>query len=100
MSTETVTDLANEKISLREQADMHPLELAAKSAVADDASAPTAKADATWATLPLEQRDAATVNIDVFLDEFTSVVQGGPRERCQILWNLFHQIDQVFRPNK
>ena len=68
--------------------------------MADNDGNPTAKADATWATLPLEQCDAATVNIDVFLDEFTSVVQGGPRERCQILWNLFHQIDQVFRPNK
>ena len=31
METETVTDLANKKIALRDQAEMHPLELEAES---------------------------------------------------------------------
>ena len=33
------------------------------------------------------------------MDNFISVVQGGPGERRQMLRNLFHQIDWVFRPN-
>ena len=33
---ETVTDIANEKIALRQQADDHPLELAAESRAADE----------------------------------------------------------------
>ena len=80
MATETFTYLANKTISLRYQAYMHPLELSAESRrAADDAGALTAKADATWETLPEEQRSAATENFDVYLDDFISVVQGGPR---------------------
>ena len=100
MATETVTDLANDKISLREQADMHPLELADEARAADDAYAPTAKADASWASLPAEQLSAATANVDVYLDNFISVVQGGLRDMCQILQHLFHQIDRVFCANE
>ena len=100
MATETVTDLSNETIALREKADMHPLELADKARAADDAGAPTAKADASWESLPVEHRSAATANVDVYLDDFISVLQGRPRERCQMLRHLFHQIECVFRPNK
>ena len=52
MATDTVIGIANETISLREQADEHPLELAAEARAADDAGYPTAKADASWASLP------------------------------------------------
>ena len=45
MATETVTDLANEAITLKEQAGEHILELAAKDRVADEAGAPIAMAD-------------------------------------------------------
>ena len=34
------------------------------------------------------------------MDDFISVVQGGPKERCQIIRHLFHQIDRIFCPNK
>ena len=101
MATETVTNLSNETIALREKADMHPLELADKARAADDAGAPTAKADASWESLPVEHRSAATANVDVYLDDFISVFQGGIRERIyQMLRHLFHQIECVFRPNK
>ena len=97
---ETVADLTNEAITQREQAGEHPLELAAEDRAAVDAGAPTAKADVSWDKLPAEQRSASTANIDVDLDNFISVVQGRPRERCQMLHPFFHQIDRVFRPNE
>ena len=56
--------------------------------------------DSSWESLPVEQRSAATANVNVYLDELISVFQGGPKERCQMLQHLFHQIDRVFRPNK
>ena len=100
MAAEIVTNLTNEKIALREQVGEHPLKLATKTRATDDAGAPTTKADASWESLPAKQRASATENVDVYLDDFISVVQGGPRDRCQILWHLFNQIDRVFRPNK
>ena len=46
MTTETVTDLTSKKITLREQAEMHPLELEAEDRAADNTGAPIAKMDA------------------------------------------------------
>ena len=64
--------------------------MAGKYRATDDSGTPEAQADTIWEHLPAEQRYAARANIDVYLDDFISVVQGGPRERCQILWHLFH----------
>ena len=44
---------------------MHPLKLAGEARASDDSGAPTAKADASGASLPAEQRSAATTNFDV-----------------------------------
>ena len=100
MTTETFTDIFSKKITQREHADKHPLDLTAKSRATDDAGNPTTKSDANWASLPAEQRSAATANINVYMNKFISVFQGGPRERCQMLRHLFHQIDWVFCPNE
>ena len=64
--------------------------MAGKYRATDDSVTPEAQADTILEHLPVEQRYAARANIDVYLDDFISVVQGGPRERCQILWHLFH----------
>ena len=100
MATDTVTDLANKTIALRERADEHPLELEYEARAVDDANASPTKADTSWASLPVEQRSAATENVNIYLDNFISVVQGGTRERCQMLRHLFYQIDQVFFPKE
>ena len=47
MATDTVTNIANETIALREQANKHPLDLSTEAISEDDAGAPTAKADAS-----------------------------------------------------
>ena len=100
MATKTVADIANKAISQRDQAREHPLEMAAKVRAADDSGALEAQYDASWEHLPAEQRSATMANVDVYLDDFILVVQGEPRERCKMLWQLSHQIDRVFRPNK
>ena len=95
MTTETVADLANEAIYQRYQAREHPLEMAANAIAADESGALEAQADARWEHLPTEQRSTATENVNVYLDNFISVVQGGPRDRRQVLWHLFYQNDRV-----
>ena len=46
---------------------------------AADSGTPEAQADTIWEHLPAEQRYAARSNVDVYLDSFISVIQGGPR---------------------
>ena len=95
-----MADLANEAIPQGEQACEHPLEMAAEIRVSDDSVALEAQDYDSWEHLPAEQHSAAMANVDVYLDDFISVVHGYPRERRQMLCNLFHQIEQVFRPNE
>ena len=76
------------------------MDLAAEARSADDAVTPEAQADYIWENLPAEQHSAARANIDVYLGDFISVVQGGPRERRQMLRHLFQKIDWVFCSNK
>ena len=82
------------------QAGDHPLELSAKYRAVDNAGAPKTQADASWENIPSDQRAAKKANVDVYLDDFISVVRGGPSERRQMLRHIFHQIDTVFRPNE
>ena len=37
--------------------------------------------------------------MDIYLDDFISLIQGGTAESTQMLWYLLHTIDRVFRPN-
>ena len=74
MATETVTDLANETIALWKQVDKHPLEMTVEARASDDTGALNTKTDVSWASVPAEQRSAATANADVYLDNFISVV--------------------------
>ena len=96
MAKETVANLANEAISQKEQTYVHPLNMEAKYRAANDAGVLEAQADASWGNLPEEHRFAAKANVDFYPDDFISGVQGGPRERRQMLWHLFHQINRVF----
>ena len=50
-AAETVTNITNETIALREQAGEHPLRVAAESRAADNVGSPTAKAKAGWDSL-------------------------------------------------
>ena len=39
------------------------------------------------------------MTVDIYLDDFISPIQGGAKERTQLLRNLFHTINHLFRPN-
>ena len=98
MATKTLADLSNKAISQRGVAIKHPLEWTEEARAADDAGALEAQADVRWEQLLSEQRSAITANVDIYLDDFISVVQGGPKKRSQMIWHLFSQIDKVLRP--
>ena len=95
-----MADLANKAISQGEQACEHPLEMAAEVRASDDSVAPEDQYDDSWEHLPAEQHSSAMANVDVYLDDFISVVHRYPRERRQMLCHLSHQIERVFRPNE
>ena len=76
METEILAELSNETIALREQMDKHPLELSAKARASDYNIAPADKGGASWENLPAEQHSAAKENVDVYLYDFISVIQG------------------------
>ena len=90
MVMETMANLTNKAISQRDKTHKHLLEIAGKVRAADDSGTPEALGDAIWEHFPAEKRSAARANGDVYLYDFMSVVQGGHRERRQILWHLFH----------
>ena len=73
---------------------------AAKARAADDSGAPESQAEASWEHLQAEQRSASTSNVDVYLEDFISVVHGVHGYRCQFLYRLFHQIYRFFQTNE
>ena len=76
------------------------MDLTAKARATNNAGAHETQGDASWGHIPSEQRTASKSNVDIYLDDLISVVQGGPRERRQMLRHFFHQIDRVFRPKE
>ena len=74
MATETEADLVNNAIYQRWQTGTHPLDMAAESRTSGEAGTPDAQEDSSWEHLPVEQRAAAKANVDVYLDDFISVV--------------------------
>ena len=51
-------------------------------------------------TPPYEQQAHALPKVHIYLNGFISICQGGPKERRQMLRQLFRSIDTVFRTNK
>ena len=55
--------------------------------------------DSRWATLYIKQRADAITCANVYLDDFISILQGGPQEQTQMTRHIFTMVDKVFRPN-
>ena len=64
-----------------------------------DGGAPTNSADTDWAQLSTAQQAVSLANIDVYLGNFISSIQGWPTECSQSLRHLFHMMEHVFRLN-
>ena len=99
MAIETVFNLSNKSIAQWDGASAHPMDQEYESRAADDTGTPEAQSYSRWEHLPAKQCSSATDNVYVYLDDFISVVQGGPREGRKILRHLFHQTDRIFHPN-
>ena len=56
------------------------------------------KADETWSKVPPQTIWVALAHIEVYLDDFIGVIQGGPTEQNQMIHKLFYSIDKLFLP--
>ena len=99
VTSETSTDIANTVIARQHVAPPHPLDKADATGAEDDTGAPTPSDDATWNTLTPYQKSNALTCVDVYLDEFILVLQGGQTECQQMTHHLFATINNIFRPN-
>ena len=98
MYTENIADMANFSMDGRQVAPPHPLKgLADVPSLAE--LAPKQDNDKQWTRTPPEKQVNALAQVDIYLDNFISTCQGGPKERCQILLHFFRSIDTVFHPN-
>ena len=57
------------------------------------------QADNKWRNLPSKARHAELAHVEVYLDDFIGVVQGGPKEHKKMTRHLFSSIDYLSRPN-
>ena len=79
MATKRVADLNKKAIAQRDVESKHPLERAAGYRVTGDAGVPEDQSDTRWEKLLSDKLLYSTENMDVYLDDFSSVVQGGPK---------------------
>ena len=52
-----------------------------------------------WEALYPHARATALAHIEVYLNDFIGITQGGAKERPQMTRHLFRAIDELFRPN-
>jgi hypothetical protein len=103
-ATETIADLANSNIRSGVQAGPHRLREVANTPP-DPNEAPILPPANTHILSALEvpshslgPRKRPVKYVDVYVDDFIGLAQGGPKARDHIRDNLFASIDQVFRP--
>ena len=101
-TTETVKDQALDTLSMRHTAPPHHLEHLADTKSPKTSAqevAATLEADNDWEALSPHARATALAHVEVYLDDFISITQGGPTERRQMTRHLFRSIDELFCPN-
>jgi hypothetical protein len=106
--TETVADIANERILKWRRPPRHPLEQTAStlpvvapsadSAPAPLFSVPPAVPQPTVRNPLLPNRQRILGNVDIFVDDFIGIAQGSPHRLNRIRRILMEAIDDVFRP--
>lgn len=104
--TETGADLANQYLASSYQPGPHRLESMAD---APDTADPPPMPPTTVAVLPTpvplpppstapSVRRKPLEYVDIYVDDFVALAQGGPARRQRVRRTLFHTIDQVLRP--
>ena len=78
---------------LEDLADTEPPQTSAEEVAA------TLEADGNWEALSPHVRATDLAHVQVYLNEFISIVQGGPNDRRQMTRHLIRAIDKLFRNN-
>ena len=95
-------DRALDTLYMRHTAPPHHLENLAETKppeTTEEEVAATLAADKDWEALSLDARATALAHVEVYLDDFIGITQGGAKERRQMTRNLFRAINELFRPN-
>ena len=101
-ATETVKDRAITTLNRRSGAPPYLLEALAESNPEDDpADLPTTncKHECRWAKLYSQAWAEALAHVEVYLNDFIGITQGGQEEHTHTTRHLFRKIDDIFRPN-
>ena len=101
-TTNTVKDRALDTLSMCHTTPPHHIENLEDTKppnISAEEVAATLEANSDWEALSLHTRATALAHVEVYLDDFISITQGGPTERRQMTRHLFRTIDEIFRPN-
>jgi hypothetical protein len=102
-ATETVADLANQRLLNRWQPPPHRLEQLADTPTTSALPSSNQHNSATAAPLPDDipvrrHRSKPLANVDVFVDDFIGVCQGPIPRRRTVRRIMLHTLDDIFRP--
>ena len=101
-TTETVKDSAIDTLSTRHTAPPHHLNNLAETKPPETTAkevAATLVADKDWETLSPHTQDIALAHVEVYLDDFIGITQGGAKKRRQMTRYLFCAINELLRTN-
>ena len=95
-TTETVKDRALDTLSMRHTAPPHHLENLAETKLPDtteEEAAAISAANKDWEALSPHARATSLAHVEVYLDDFIGIIQGGEKEKRQMTRHLFRAID-------
>ena len=101
-TTETVKNRALDTLSTRHTAPHRHLENLAETKLPETTAkevAATLVAEKDWKSLSPHARAIALAHVEIYLDDFIAINQGGEIERRQMTRHLFRAINELFRPN-
>ena len=99
MPTKMVIDIANDSTTNRHAVQEHPLESKATTCSEIDSGDPIPETDYQCLHNLKTCQSTLLEQVDIYLDNFISIVQRGPTKWRQMLHHLFHAIYCLFRPN-
>jgi hypothetical protein len=100
-STETVADLANQKLQANVPRTQHRFDLLSETATLPEKEGPPQSWGTATATIPAPVKPsgrprAALKSWDVYVDDFIGMVQGNHKHRRHVKRVLLHALDRVF----
>ena len=94
VATETVADLANQKLEQGLTLPSHRLELRAEAMSKEDDTDPTFHASVA----PRDYAAEPVTKVDVYLNDIIGIAQGASKARKRVTRAILHSLDEVIRP--